>query len=58
MNKKEMHNLSPNGVDLTKGNDAKNNNVKNNDEVYTIPNEEACSAEFSQGCIIMDDLVD
>lgn len=58
MNKKKMFDLSTNGSEQIKDNDVANNvvnNVANNDEVYVMPIEDFCSAEFSEGCKIMDD---
>jgi hypothetical protein len=44
-----MHDFGPKDVDLTIEND-----IVTNDEVYAIPNEDACSAEFPEGCIKKD----
>lgn len=46
MNNKKKYELSPKGFD---------HNSRNEDEkngVYSMPYEEACSAEFTEGCII------
>jgi hypothetical protein len=48
MNKK-IHDMSPDKPDQLK-----ENNTANNGEAYTMTNEDACSAEFSEGCIIRD----
>ncbi len=33
----------------------KNNTVNNEEDSFVIPNEAACSPEFAEGCIIMED---
>lgn len=33
----------------------KKDGVLNNEEEFVIPNEGACSPEFSQGCILIED---
>ncbi len=53
MDKKEVYDTSPNGIDQVVG-----ENLMNSEEVYAIPNEEACSAEFSEGCVIAEEQAD
>lgn len=50
MNKNGMYSMNNDGFDPAEENDEMNNN-----EIYSIPEEKACSAEFSEGCITKED---
>jgi hypothetical protein len=49
MDKKDRDNLKAMDTESTGKNDASNN------EAYSFPNEETCSAEFSEGCKTVED---
>ncbi|NLK87721.1 MAG: hypothetical protein GX279_09555 [Clostridiaceae bacterium] len=49
MNKREMYETDPNGFEQ-----ATENDQVNSEEMYSMPNEEACSAEFADGCKAVD----
>jgi hypothetical protein len=49
MDKKDRDNLKAMDTESTGKNDASNS------EAYSFPNEETCSAEFSEGCKTVED---